>query len=115
MGAQLDERTLRRADGYRQVMQEAGLAAPTKLSVDQRLAGPFIRYDVIEDRVEREVNRLDPAVLHEVDGEVGEDQRDEDDARGAHHLGDGPTEALLHVVERDVGGLQLAGERVGVG
>lgn len=28
MGAQLDERTLRRADGYRQAMQEAGLAAP---------------------------------------------------------------------------------------
>jgi LacI family gluconate utilization system Gnt-I transcriptional repressor len=27
MGAQLDERTLRRADGYRQAMQDAGLAA----------------------------------------------------------------------------------------
>ena len=29
IGAQLDERTLRRADGYRQAMREAGLADPT--------------------------------------------------------------------------------------
>ena len=43
-----------RDDAYK---PEPGLAAPTKLSLDQRLAGPFIRYDVIEDRIERELNR----------------------------------------------------------
>lgn len=36
---------------------EPGLAAPTQLPEDRRRAGPYWRYDLIEDRIERELNR----------------------------------------------------------
>jgi hypothetical protein len=36
---------------------EPGLVAPAQLPVDLRLAGPFVRYEFIEDRFERELNR----------------------------------------------------------
>ncbi len=36
---------------------EPGLAAPAALPADQRLVAPFLRYELIEDRYEREVNR----------------------------------------------------------
>lgn len=36
---------------------EPGLVAPPQLPVDRRRAGPYWRYDLIEDRVERELNR----------------------------------------------------------
>ena len=36
---------------------EPGLQGPAQLPSDQCLAGPFVRYEVIEDRVERELNR----------------------------------------------------------
>jgi outer membrane protein assembly factor BamA len=36
---------------------EPGLVAPPQLPEDRRRAGPYWRYDLIEDRVERELNR----------------------------------------------------------
>jgi outer membrane protein assembly factor BamA len=36
---------------------EPGLAAPTQLPEDRRRVGPYWRYDLIEDRIERELNR----------------------------------------------------------
>jgi len=36
---------------------EPGLAAPAQLPGDQRLRGPFVRYELIEDRFARELNR----------------------------------------------------------
>jgi hypothetical protein len=36
---------------------EPGLVAPPQLPQDRRRAGPYWRYDLIEDRVERELNR----------------------------------------------------------
>jgi hypothetical protein len=36
---------------------EPGLAAPSSLPPDQKLAGPFVRHEWIEDRYERELNR----------------------------------------------------------
>ncbi len=36
---------------------EPGRVAPAKLPTDQRLIGPFVRYEVIEDHFEKEVNR----------------------------------------------------------
>lgn len=37
--------------------REPGLAAPARLSQDERLRMPFVRYELIEDRFEKEVNR----------------------------------------------------------
>ena len=36
---------------------EPGLVAPAQLPEDRRRAGPYWRYDLIEDRIERELNR----------------------------------------------------------
>ena len=36
---------------------EPGLTAPAALNADQRLIGPFVRYELIEDRYEKVVNR----------------------------------------------------------
>lgn len=36
---------------------EPGLAAPAALPGDQRLVAPFVRYELVEDRYERDVNR----------------------------------------------------------
>lgn len=36
---------------------EPGLAAPTPLPNDRRRRGPFVRYELVEDRYERELNR----------------------------------------------------------
>jgi outer membrane protein assembly factor BamA len=41
-------------DGY---AVEPGLTAPPSLPQDDKLLGPFLRYELIEDRFEREVNR----------------------------------------------------------
>jgi hypothetical protein len=41
-------------DAYR---SEPGLTAPKQLPVDEKLVGPFARFDLIEDRFERELNR----------------------------------------------------------
>lgn len=36
---------------------EPGLAAPTQLPADEKLVGPFVRFELIEDRFEKELNR----------------------------------------------------------
>jgi hypothetical protein len=36
---------------------EPGMPAPSPLPVDQKLVAPFVRYELIEDRFERELNR----------------------------------------------------------
>ena len=36
---------------------EPGLVAPSPLPTDQRLVGPFVRYELIEDRFDRQLNR----------------------------------------------------------
>ncbi|MEO6031845.1 MAG: BamA/TamA family outer membrane protein [Burkholderiaceae bacterium] len=36
---------------------EPGLTAPAQLPADQRLVGPFVRYELLEDRYEKELNR----------------------------------------------------------
>jgi hypothetical protein len=36
---------------------EPGLTAPTQLPADQRLVAPFVRYGLLEDRYEKELNR----------------------------------------------------------
>ena len=36
---------------------EPGLTAPAALNADQRLIGPFVRYELIEDRYEKVINR----------------------------------------------------------
>lgn len=43
-----------RDDAY---LAEPGLVAPPRLPADQRLVGPFFRYELIEDRFARELNR----------------------------------------------------------
>ncbi|HEU5296642.1 MAG TPA: BamA/TamA family outer membrane protein [Burkholderiaceae bacterium] len=36
---------------------EPGLVAPPQLPTDQRLIGPFVRYELVEDRFDRQLNR----------------------------------------------------------
>ncbi len=42
------------ADAY---ALEPGLVAPAQLPINEKRVGPFVRYELIEDRVQREVNR----------------------------------------------------------
>lgn len=37
--------------------QEPGVVAPARLPTDQKLVGPFVRYELIEDRFDKQLNR----------------------------------------------------------